>query len=117
MQELSKQIEDYIATYQPKDELEWTLVLGEIKSFIEVSCLCLLKMLKKNKTKSRDCCVVLCCFQADHKVAVIDVDGSPIVLNHRLTPLNTPTLEKTSPTHLSLQEILIVGNSNEQVRV
>ena len=54
--------------------------------------------------------------QADHKVTVIDVDGSPVVLNHRLTPLNTPTLEKSSPSHLSLQEILIVGNSNEQVR-
>ena len=53
--------------------------------------------------------------QADNKVTVLDVDSTPIVLNHRLTNLNTPTLEKTSPNHLSLQEVLIVGNSNEQV--
>ena len=35
-QELSKQIDDYTGTYEPDDQMEWNLVLGEIKSFIEV---------------------------------------------------------------------------------
>jgi Protein SCAI len=38
LQELAKQIDDYTATYGPDDQLEWSLVLGEIRAFIEVSC-------------------------------------------------------------------------------
>ena len=36
-QELAKQIDDYTGTYEPEDQMEWNLVLGEIKAFIEVS--------------------------------------------------------------------------------
>ena len=36
-QELAKQIDDYLTIYEPDDQLEWKLVLGEIKAFIEVS--------------------------------------------------------------------------------
>ena len=39
------------------------------------------------------------------------------VLSHRLTPMNTPQLEKGTPQYLLLQEILIIGNSSEQVMV
>ena len=35
-QELAKQIDDYTGTYEPEDQMEWNLVLGEIKAFIEV---------------------------------------------------------------------------------
>ena len=35
-QELAKHIDDYTATYEPEDQLEWSLVLGEIRAFIEV---------------------------------------------------------------------------------
>lgn len=38
VQELAKQIDDYTATYGPDDQLEWSLVLGEIRAFIEVLC-------------------------------------------------------------------------------
>ena len=38
VQELAKQIDDYTATYGPDDQLEWSLVLGEIRAFIEVFC-------------------------------------------------------------------------------
>jgi hypothetical protein len=34
---LSKQIDDYTGTYEPEDHMEWNLVLGEIKAFIEVN--------------------------------------------------------------------------------
>ena len=53
--------------------------------------------------------------QADNLISVVDVDASSIVLSHRLTPLNTPPLEKMSHMHFQLQEIIIVGNSSEQV--
>lgn len=89
VRELAKQIDEYTATYEPEDQLEWSLVLNEIRSFIE----------------------------ADHLVNVVDLDSSTIVLSHRLSPLNTPPMEKVQvpSCHLSLQEILIIGNCNEQV--
>ena len=55
--------------------------------------------------------------QADNIVNVVDVDSSSIVLSHRLTPLNTPPLEKGTPIYLTLQEILIIGNCHEQVQL
>ncbi|XP_025112792.1 protein SCAI-like isoform X2 [Pomacea canaliculata] len=88
VRELAKQIDDYTGTYEPDDQMEWNLVLGEIKSFIE----------------------------ADNIINVVDMDSSSIVLSHRLTPLNTPPLEKGAPVYLTLQEILIVGNCHEQVK-
>ncbi|XP_023244550.1 protein SCAI-like, partial [Centruroides sculpturatus] len=88
VRELAKQIDDYTATYEPEDQLEWSLVLGEIRSFIE----------------------------ADNLVNVMDVDSSSIVLSHRLSPLNTPPIEKLPSNHLTLQEILIVGNCCDQVK-
>ncbi|XP_012944072.1 protein SCAI [Aplysia californica] len=88
VRELAKQIDDYTGTYEPEDQMEWNLVLGEIKAFIE----------------------------ADNIINVVDVDSSSIVLSHRLTPLNTPPLEKGTPVYLTLQEVLIVGNCHEQVK-
>ena len=88
-QELSKQIDDYTGTYEAEDQMEWNLVLGEIKSFIE----------------------------ADNTINVVDPDSSSIVLSHRLTPLNVPPLEKGTPVYLTLQEVLIVGNCHEQVHL
>lgn len=37
VRELVKHIDDYTATYEPDDQHEWSLVLTEIKSFLEVS--------------------------------------------------------------------------------
>lgn len=48
-------------------------------------------------------------------INVVDVDSSSIVLSHRLTPLNTPPLEKGTSVYLTLQEVLIVGNCHDQV--
>lgn len=36
IRELQRQVDDYIATYNPEDQLEWQLVLTEIKQFVEV---------------------------------------------------------------------------------
>lgn len=86
-QELEKQIDDYTITYDPEDQLEWKLVLDEIRSFIE----------------------------ADNVLAVISMNKMPLILSHRMTPLNVPPMEKVMPSHLVLQEILIVGNCSDQV--
>ncbi len=55
VRELAKHIDEYTATYEPDDQLEWSLVLSEIKSFIE----------------------------ADTVVNVLDSDSNSIVLSHR----------------------------------
>ncbi|GIY08979.1 protein SCAI [Caerostris extrusa] len=86
LKKLAKQIDDYTSTYEPEDQLEWSLVLGEIKSFIE----------------------------ADNLVNITDVNSAPVVLSHRLNPLNSPPVEKLPTNHLTLQEILIVGNCCDQ---
>ena len=53
--ELAKNIDEYVNTYEPEDQLEWNMVLGEVKGFIE----------------------------ADSVVNVLDSDSNSIVLSHR----------------------------------
>jgi Protein SCAI len=55
LQELDKQIVDYTSTYEPDDQLEWSLVLEEIKSFIK----------------------------SDSVISVLHADSNPIILSHR----------------------------------
>lgn len=54
-QELSKYVDEYTSTYEPDDQLEWSLVLGEIKSFLE----------------------------ADAILNILDADSNPMVISHR----------------------------------
>ena len=54
-QELSKHVDEYTSTYEPDDQLEWSLVLGEIKSFLE----------------------------ADAILNILDADSNPMVISHR----------------------------------
>ncbi|XP_068913077.1 protein SCAI isoform X3 [Tenebrio molitor] len=86
--ELDRHIADYTSTYEPDDQIEWSLVLDEIKGFIT----------------------------ADSLVTVLHADTNPIVLSHRLSPLTTPPVEKSQYMNLTLQEILIVGSASEQVK-
>ena len=60
--------------------MEWSLVLGEIRAFIE----------------------------ADTVVNILDNDSNSIVLSHRLNPLITPPLERSPIMTLTLQESLVV---------
>ncbi|KAL5293007.1 SCAI family protein [Megaselia abdita] len=91
--ELEKQIQEYTATYEPEDQLEWSLVLEEIKGFIK----------------------------AEAAVAVLHADSNPIILSHsgsgsRLSPLTTPPCERSPHMTLNLQEIIIVGSACEQAK-
>ncbi|KAG5319609.1 SCAI protein, partial [Pseudoatta argentina] len=88
VQELDAQIADYTSTYEPDDQLEWNLVLDEIKAFVK----------------------------AESAVGVLHSDSNPIVLIHRLGPQTCPPVERSPPMCLSLQEILIVGNCADQVK-
>ncbi|XP_012527343.1 protein SCAI [Monomorium pharaonis] len=88
VQELDAQIADYTSTYEPDDQLEWNLVLDEIKAFVK----------------------------AESAVGVLHSDSNPIVLTHRLGPQTCPPVERSPPMCLSLQEILIVGNCTDQVK-
>ncbi|XP_043476429.1 protein SCAI isoform X2 [Leptopilina heterotoma] len=88
VQELDAQIADYTSTYEPEDQVEWNLVLDEIKAFVK----------------------------AEAAVGVLHTDVSPTVTSHRLGPLTSPPVERSPPMCLSLQEILIVGNCTDQVK-
>ncbi|CAG0886669.1 unnamed protein product [Darwinula stevensoni] len=88
IRDLGKHIDDYTSTYEPEDQLEWSLVLGEIKAFLE----------------------------ADHPITILDHDSSPVIPSHRLSPQNTPPVDKSPSMNLMLQEILIVGNCSDQVK-
>ncbi|CAG0917926.1 unnamed protein product [Notodromas monacha] len=88
VRELNKQIDEYTTTYEPEDQFEWSLVLSEIRSFL----------------------------QADATVNVIDKDSNPVIVSHRLSPHTTPPVDRSPLMHLTLQEILIVGNSSDQVK-
>lgn len=53
--------------------------------------------------------------QADNIVTVVDLNNCPLVISHRLSAATTPPMEKVMPSHLTLQEIIIVGNCTDQV--
>lgn len=55
IKELDKQIIEYGATYDPDDQIEWTVVMDEVKAFIV----------------------------AEAAVTVLHPDNYPIVLSHR----------------------------------
>lgn len=87
VQELDAQIADYTSTYEPDDQLEWNLVLDEIKAFVKAE-----------------------------SAVILHSDSDPVVLSHRLRPQTSPPVERLPPMCLSLQEILIVGNCADQVK-
>ncbi|XP_068619623.1 protein SCAI [Battus philenor] len=88
IKELDKQIIEYGKTYDPEDQIEWTVVMDEVKAFIV----------------------------AEAAVAVLHPDNYPIVLSHRLNVLSIPPPERPTPTSLTLQEAIIVGSISQQVK-
>lgn len=88
LHELDVQIVTYTSAYEPDDQMEWSVVLQEIKSFVA----------------------------ADTVVNILHADQNTIVLTHRLTPHTTPPVERSSQMTLSLQEIILIGNVSDQVK-
>ncbi|KAM3968793.1 protein SCAI [Aphomia sociella] len=88
IKELDRQIIEYGNTYDPDDQMEWTLVVDEVKAFIH----------------------------AEPVVTVIHPDNYTVILSHRLSQLTTPPVERSPQMTLSLQEVLIIGSSSQQVK-
>ncbi|XP_013136550.1 PREDICTED: protein SCAI [Papilio polytes] len=88
IKELDKQIIEYGATYDPDDQIEWTVVMDEVKAFIV----------------------------AEAAVTVLHPDNYPIVLSHRLNIMSVPPPERPSVATLKLQEAVIVGSVSQQVK-
>ncbi|XP_035684793.1 protein SCAI-like [Branchiostoma floridae] len=87
VRELSKQIQDYGSTYDPGDQLEWSLVLGEVQAFLDAEPL-----------------------------VILDTESSPVTISQRLQKDTVPPLEPGTEVRLSLQEVIIVGNRKDQVK-
>lgn len=90
--ELSRHIDDYVKIYDPADQLEWQLVRNEINDFIQGDCL-------------------------------VNVDSSVTlkkVLSNRLdisqVPMFGPYESVKKSNGLDLQEIIIIGNSQNQIK-
>ncbi|CAD5114916.1 DgyrCDS3950 [Dimorphilus gyrociliatus] len=83
------------------------LMVKKLRYYARFIVVCLL--LKKMK-------LVRDLVRADNVVNVTDLESTPVILSHRLTPTNIVSLEKGTPIYLTLQEILIVGNSHSQVK-
>ncbi|XP_059059852.1 protein SCAI [Achroia grisella] len=88
IKELDRQIIDYGITYDPDDQMEWALVVDEVKAFI----------------------------QMEPVITVLHPDNYPVTLSHRLSPLTTPPVERNSNMSLVLHEILIIGSNSQQVK-
>ncbi|XP_075990581.1 protein SCAI isoform X1 [Anticarsia gemmatalis] len=88
IKELDRQIIEYGNTYDPDDQLEWTVVVDEVKAFI----------------------------QAEPVLTVMHPDNYPVILTHRLNPQITPPVERNPMMTLSLQEVVIVGSTSHQVK-
>ncbi|XP_026761617.1 protein SCAI [Galleria mellonella] len=88
IKELDRQIIEYGNTYDPDDQIEWTVVVDEVKAFIH----------------------------AEPVVTVIHPDNYPVILSHRLSSITTPPVERSPQMTLSLQEVLIIGSSSQQVK-
>lgn len=91
VRELTRQIDDYVKTYDPHDSLEWQLVLNEISTFIEVDNQMQIDRLPMTLTYR--------------------------VVNALVPPL-PGGIERILPNTqlLTLDEILIIGNYQDQIK-
>ncbi|XP_073242571.1 protein SCAI-like isoform X1 [Porites lutea] len=88
IQELHHYVEEYVSVYEAEDDEEWRLVISEVTAFME----------------------------ADSLVTVMTPDVVPVTLSHRMAENEIPAQRPVSGTALSLQEIIIVGNCEKQVK-
>lgn len=91
--DLSRHIDDYIKTYDPEDQLEWQMVKNEINDFI----------------------------QGDATVFIDSAITNKTLISNRLDVSQVPSFVGPNETtkyshHLSLQEILIIGNCLNQIK-
>ncbi|KAK2565926.1 Protein SCAI [Acropora cervicornis] len=88
IQELYHYVEEYVNVYEADDDEEWRLVISEVTAFME----------------------------ADALVTVMTPDVVPAILSHRMGENEIPPQRPVGPTSFSLQEIIIVGTCEKQVK-
>ncbi|KAI9014455.1 protein SCAI [Phycomyces nitens] len=84
--ELEGLVEEYTKSFKPPDAKEWQLVLDEITTFME----------------------------AEKKLVPIRGDRTPVAIIHRLLP--SPREKETGRQRLKLQEAILVGNYQKQIK-
>lgn len=94
IREFSQSLNDYSHVYEPEAQLEWSLVLQEIKAFIDAES------------------IVSVVTGASHP----DGPGVQLTLSKRLSSSNLPQPLKMPTGKLFLSETLIVGNYQRQVK-
>lgn len=86
--ELENLVDEYTKNFKPPDAKEWQVVLQEISTFME----------------------------AEKKPAPISVDRLPVTVMHRLSPTMRIDRDSIPGTRLKLQEAILVGNSQKQIK-
>ena len=95
-----KQIDEYIKIYDPEDQLEWQLVKNEINEFIEADTVINLEKID---------------FSLSNRSNPLDFpEVGPNLINKNISKDSLKSFNSTP--NFSLQEIVIVGNCNEQVK-
>lgn len=117
IRELGRQIDDYVKIYDPEDQLEWQLVKNEINDFIEADSVL--------TVDGGDIAIAAGKYSSSNRLVpseVPQIAANPQLLLHADNLNLSPTTGIISShghhqhhNHLSLQEILIVGNCNDQV--
>ncbi|CAG8624928.1 15258_t:CDS:10 [Acaulospora morrowiae] len=88
MEELSGFVDDYIRIFRPVDSIEWQSVLQEIGTFLE----------------------------AEKKLVPVSPKGHYLPIARRLQIERSPRLEKDGSPKLKLQEAILVGNYQNQIK-
>ncbi|XP_050684185.1 protein SCAI isoform X2 [Leptidea sinapis] len=88
VRELDNHIVEYGSIYNADDQIEWNVVVDEVKGFLDV----------------------------EPAVQIIYSELPAIDLKNRINPYETPYIERNGYMHLSLQDVIIVGSSNAQVK-
>ncbi|KAJ3333869.1 hypothetical protein HDU76_002195 [Blyttiomyces sp. JEL0837] len=88
MEELTMLVDEYTKAFKPSDSAEWNVVLSEISTFLE----------------------------AEKKLTPVDVDGNAIQIPNRIQIEKTPRLDKDGQPKLKLQEAILVGNYQNQIK-
>ncbi|KRZ16004.1 Protein SCAI, partial [Trichinella zimbabwensis] len=88
IKDMNRLVDSYISRYDRDDQLDWSLVLTEIKTFVE----------------------------ADNVVNIVDIDSSSVIISHRLAAYSLPYVEKNAfSLGLTLTEALVIGCTRNQV--
>jgi hypothetical protein len=104
IKEFGRQIDDYVKTYDPSDQLEWQLVKNEINEFMEADSIL---SIENNGPSNRSNAITL--------TNRLDTDSVPKIAPNSNLISNSEFIKSTS-SHLNLQEILIVGNCQDQIK-